>query len=184
MDREGYFYLGRITKAHGLKGAVQVVLEASNPDDYLDLESIFVEHKQRLVPFFIEEFSLQGANKGILKFEDLDTIDQAKNYLSSALYIKEDEVSDADFDAQEVMEVIGYALLDGNLGHLGTVSDYYEKVGQDLLAFEYQGQEILIPIDESIVLEVNPETRTVHTLIPEGLLDIYLSPPTKETDEN
>ena len=184
MDREGYFYLGRITKAHGLKGAVQVLLEASNPDDYLDLESIFVEHKQRLIPFFIEEFSLQGQNKGIIKFEDLDTIDQAKNYMTSGLYIKEEEMSDEDFDARESMDVIGFTILDKNLGNLGTVSDYYEKVGQDLLAFEYQGQEVLIPIDESIVLDIDPNTQTVHTAIPDGLLDIYLSPPTKDDDEN
>jgi len=180
MDREGYFLLGRITKAHGLKGAVQVMLEASNPDDYLDLESIFVEHKQRLVPFFIEEFSLQGQNRGIIKFEDVDNIDQAKNYMASNLYIKEDEVSEEDLDAQESMEVIGFKIIDENLGELGVVSDYYEKVGQDLLAFEYKGQEVLIPIDESIILEIDPDTQTVRTALPEGLLDIYLSPQIKD----
>jgi 16S rRNA processing protein RimM len=180
MDREGYFLLGRITKAHGLKGAVQVMLEASNPDDYLDLESIFVEHKQRLIPFFIEEFSLQGQNRGIIKFEDVDNIDQAKNYMASSLYIKEDEVSEEDLEAQESMEVIGFQIIDQNLGELGTVSDYYEKVGQDLLAFEYKGQEVLIPIDESIILEINPDTQTVRTVLPDGLLDIYFSPQIKD----
>lgn len=180
MDREGYFLLGRITKAHGLKGAVQVMLEASNPDDYLELESIFVEHKQRLVPFFIEEFSLQGQNKGIIKFEDVDNIDQAKVYMASALYIKDEDVSEEDLDAQESMDVIGFKIIDENLGELGTVSDYYEKIGQDLLAFDYKGQEILIPIDESIVLDVDPDTNTVHTRLPEGLLDIYLTPQTKD----
>jgi 16S rRNA processing protein RimM len=183
MDREGYFYLGRITKAHGLKGSVQVVLEASNPDDYLDLESIFVEHKQRLIPFFIDEFSLQGQNKGILKFEDLDTLDQAKNYLNSALYIKEEDASEEDLDAQESMDVIGFKVIDANLGELGLVTDYYEKVGQDLLAFEHKGHEILLPIDESIVLEVDSDSQIVRTSIPEGLLDIYLSPQTKEEDD-
>ena len=180
MDREGYFLLGRITKAHGLKGAVQVMLEASNPDDYLELESIFVEHKQRLVPFFIEEFSLQGQNKGIIKFEDVDNIDQAKNYMASSLYIKEEDVSEEDLDAQESMDVIGFKIIDSTLGELGLVTDYYEKVGQDLLAFEYKGQEILIPIDESIVLDIDPDTQTVHTAIPDGLLDIYLSPQIKD----
>jgi len=180
MEREGYFLLGRITKAHGLKGAVQVMLEASNPDDYLELESIFVEHKQRLIPFFIEEFSLQGQNRGIIKFEDVDNIDQAKNYTASNLYIKADEVSEEDLDAQESMDVIGFKIIDENLGELGLVTDYYEKVGQDLLAFEYKGQEILIPIDESIVLDVDPDTQTVHTHLPEGLLDIYLSPQIKD----
>lgn len=183
MDREGYFYLGRITKAHGLKGAVQVQLEASNPDDYLDLESIFVEHKQRLVPFFIEDFSLQGQSKGIIKLEDIDTIDQAKNYMSSALYIKEEDMSEEDIEAQESMEVIGFTIIDEKLGELGLVSDYYEKVGQDLLAFEYKGQEILIPVDESIVTDVDPESKTVRTSLPDGLLDIYLSPQTKEEDD-
>lgn len=180
MEREGYFLFGRITKAHGLKGAVQVTLESSNPDDYLELESIFVEHKQRLVPFFIEEFSLQGQSKGIIKLEDVDTIDQAKNYMSSALYIKEEDMSEEDLDVQESMDVIGFKIMDANLGELGVVTDYYEKVGQDLLAFEHKGQEILIPIDESIVLDIDPEAQIVHTAIPEGLLDVYLSTHTKD----
>jgi len=184
MDREGYFYLGKIVKAHGLKGTVQVLLDASNPDDYLDLESIFVEYKQRLIPFFIEDFSLQGKNKGLLKLEDLDTIEKAQPYCSSSLYIKEDEVSENDHDEAAFFEVIGYAIIDQNLGNLGIVSDYYEKVGQDLMAFEYKGQEILVPVDESIVLEINADTQTVTTCLPEGLLDVYLSPEPKPDDEN
>jgi 16S rRNA processing protein RimM len=184
MEREGYFYLGKIVKAHGLKGALQIVFETANPDDYLDLESIFVEHKQRLIPFFIEEFSLQGKNKGLIKFEDLTTIEQAKNYTACALYIKEDEVSENDHDDAAFFEIIGYKIIDENLGDLGLVSDYYEKVGQDLLAFEYQGQEALIPVAESIVLEIDADSKTVKTRIPEGLLEIYLSKETKPDDEN
>jgi 16S rRNA processing protein RimM len=184
MEREGYFYLGKIVKAHGLKGGFQVMLEASNPDDYLDLESIFVEHKQRLIPFFIEDFSLQGKNKGLLKLEDIDTIEQAQNYSACAIYIKEEEVSENDHDEAAFFEVIGYTIIDENLGPLGPVSDYYEKVGQDLIAFEYKGHEILIPVNEHIVLDIDAATQTVKTSIPEGLIDIYLSPATKPDDEN
>lgn len=184
MDREGYFYLGKIVKAHGLKGAVQIAFDTANPEDYLDLESIFVEHKQRLVPFFIEDFSLQGKNKGLLKLEDLDTIEQAQNYHSSALYIKDDEISENDQDEAAFFEVIGYTIIDQNLGNLGPVSDYYEKVGQDLIAFDYKGQEALIPVNENIVLEIDADSQTVTTCIPEGLLDIYLSSETNPGDEN
>ncbi len=184
MEREGYFYLGKIVKAHGLKGMLQVMLEANNPDDYIDLESIFVEQKQRLIPFFIEDFSLQGKNRGLLKLEDINTIEHAQRLAASALYIKEEEVSENDHDEAAFFEVIGYAIIDQNLGALGHVSDYYEKVGQDLMAFEYKGHEILIPVDESIVLEINAETKTVTTCLPDGLLEIYLSPETKPDDEN
>jgi 16S rRNA processing protein RimM len=175
MNREGYFQIGRLVKAHGLKGTFQVLLQVNNAEDYLNLESIFVEHQQKLIPFFISDFTLQNNERAYLTLEEITTKEKAQTYQNAGLYIKEEHMSDHDLDNDSLADIIGYNIIDERLGELGPITDYYEKVGQDLIAFEYKNQEVLIPVDDDIVLEIDDDRETISTRIPEGLLEIYMS---------
>ena len=55
MRKEDCYFLGRITRKHGLSGNVILKLDTDQPDFYKKLESIFVEINGLLVPFFIEK---------------------------------------------------------------------------------------------------------------------------------
>jgi 16S rRNA processing protein RimM len=64
-------------------------------------------------------------------------------------------------------------MIDQNLGNIGKVADVLEGNEQFLLQFYHQNAECFLPLVDEFVLEVNKETRTVHTQIPDGLLEIY-----------
>ena len=53
MNIDACFQLGYIVKTHGIKGQVVAFFDVDFPEDYEDLESVFLEQKGRLVPFFI-----------------------------------------------------------------------------------------------------------------------------------
>lgn len=52
MTIDECYYLGYIVKAQGLKGTFRVKLDVSDPEEYKELESVFVEIDKLLVPFF------------------------------------------------------------------------------------------------------------------------------------
>ena len=69
MTKEECYYLGRVTKPFGFKGEMVLFLDVDEQEDYAGLDSVFVETKNGLVPYFIKSLRFSG-NKAIATFED------------------------------------------------------------------------------------------------------------------
>ena len=80
----------------------------------------------------------------------------------------EDGTNDDDFHLQQLL---GCLVVTNEGKELGPVTDVVALPGQNLLAVDYLGREILIPFVKSIVPEVSIKDRKITVLPPEGLLD-------------
>lgn len=175
MRIDDCYQLGYVTKTHGLQGEVNVFLDVDFPEAYEEMESVFLQlsGSGTLIPFFIENLRFQKENL-ILKFEDIDTIEQAESLLKAVLFLPLDQLPQLEEGQFYFHEIIGYQVEDQNEGPLGTVKDVYEAGDQYLIAMDYQSHEVLIPINDDILLKVDQDQQKVYTQLPEGLLDVYL----------
>jgi 16S rRNA processing protein RimM len=48
------YFIGHISRKHGFKGDLLVKLDVDNPKRYSKLESVFLEKKGKLIPFFLK----------------------------------------------------------------------------------------------------------------------------------
>lgn len=176
MQLDNYYQLGYIIKPHALQGELNVFLDVDFPEDYQNLESVFIElpNSGTLIPFFVEYISVHD-NKILIKLEDVDTIEQAEDLVKANLYLPLDHLPELEEGQFYYHEIIGFIVEDQHLGVLGTVKDVYEGSGQDLISMHYKNQEVLIPIEDEIVVSVDKHQKIVYTQLPEGLLDVYLS---------
>ena len=173
MTKDNCFELGKITKTHGLKGEVVLWLDVDFPEDYEDLESIFLDVKGELVPFFMDSYRLSG-NRAIVQFEDIDTFEKAEELVNLEAYLPLDELPALENDQFYYHEIIGFQVVDKNLGELGIVYTVHSMQAQDLLVMDYKGKEVLIPVIPEIVLEADKEAKILNVNLPEGLLEVYL----------
>ena len=172
--QEECYELGYVQKTHGLQGEVLLVLDVADPEEYAEMDSLFLEVKNQLIPYSIQKIDVRR-NTAIVKFEETDTFEKAKSLVGCKLFLPLDNLPELDEDDFYYHDVMGYAVLDTHLGRLGIVSNFYELPRQDLLAMQYQGKEVLIPVNDDIVIGVNHEKKELLTNLPEGLLDVYLS---------
>ena len=86
MDIESCYQLGYILKTHGIHGELLIYLDTDNPEEYKLLESVFVEIKQKLVPFFIEQIKVND-NKAIIRFQEIDNLEAAEKLKGLTLYL-------------------------------------------------------------------------------------------------
>ena len=170
---EGYFFLGKIIRTHGYKGGLKAVLDVDEPQEYQELDVVFVDMKGQLVPWMVENIHLEK-NKANLKLKDLNTMEAAEKLVHSALYLPVELLPKLRGNKFYYHEVAGFKVIDANRGNLGVIDRVIELPNNPLLAVKYQDKEILLPINDDIIRKVDRKKKLIEVNAPEGLIDIYL----------
>jgi 16S rRNA processing protein RimM len=166
VTQDNCYLLGYIVRTHGTSGNVVIFLDVDYPADYEELDSVYVQIRGELVPYFISNFNLQKQGNAIVTFEDVDTIEKAQALIGSSLFLSLDELDELDGEEFYYHEIKGFTVVDQNKGELGVVREVYSLNGQ--------GVEVLIPTAEDIVLQADKENKKLMVNLPEGLLEVYL----------
>jgi len=174
MTKEECFYLGRIVSKFSFKGEVLIKLDTDEPESYLEMESVFVEYDNNLVPFFIERSSLQKSNLLRVKFEEVDSEEDAEDLMKCDLYLPLNLLPELDDDQFYFHEVIGFTVEDEIYGTVGTLTGVNDTTTQALFEIAKDGKQILIPMNDQFLVKVDKKNKTIYVKTPEGLIDLYL----------
>jgi len=172
-DFNDYFYLGKVVKPHGYEGKVSIYLDTDEPQEYADLEMIFINIRGNLVPYFISNLSLLN-NKAVVSFLDVDNIDKANELLNKEIYLPTSLLPELTGNKFYYHEVKNMIVIDNKYGELGPINAVLEYPNQAVLQIYHQGKEVLIPISDDIILHVDRKQNRMTINAPEGLLDIYI----------
>ncbi|MFT6970246.1 MAG: 16S rRNA processing protein RimM [Roseivirga sp.] len=175
MTVDDCYQLGYITKPHGLKGEVQVLLDVDFPNDYKGLESVFVQQGQQLVPFFIDTLSI-NAEKAIIAFEDINSLELALTLKGCLLYLPLNNLPAMQGNEFYYHEVIGFELIDTNTNStVGVIENVFEAGVQILLSVRHESRkEVLIPLTDDLINSVKRDERKLSMSLPDGLVDVFL----------
>ena len=174
MRKEECFYLGKIAKKFSFKGEVLIYLDTDEPELYENMESVFVELGKNLVPFFIENSSLHKNDFLRVRFEDVKTEDEADEILGSAVYLPLSMLPKLTGNKFYFHEVIGFEVEDKRLGIVGVIQSINDSSAQPLFEVLQGDIEILIPMIDHFLVEIDRKNKKVKMDLPEGLIEMYL----------
>jgi 16S rRNA processing protein RimM len=174
MDIKDCFFLGKIVKKYSFKGELLIKLDTDEPDLYENLDSILVDLRGSLVPFFIESSQLHKSELLRVKFEDVDTEGDADALLKSATYLPLAALPKLADDKFYFHEIIGFKIEDKTFGHVGLITGVNDTTAQSLFEIDRDGIQILIPMNDQFISKVDKPNKTIFVDTPEGLIDLYL----------
>ena len=174
MNKKDCFCLGKIVKKYSFKGELLAKLDTDEPEIYEEMDSVFVELRNNLVPFFIEASQLHKSELLRIKFEDVDTEADADALLKCELYLPLEFLPKLEDDKFYFHEVIGYQVEDKNFGHVGFIKSVNDSTAQSLFEIDRDGIEILIPMNDEFIIKVDKSKKTIFVETPEGLIQLYL----------
>lgn len=171
MTIENCYKIGFIMKPHGLKGQVTISLDGDAPENIAEVENVFIEVRERLLPYFIESISVKG-NKAFLKLEEVDSHEEAQQISKSAIYLPKAARPKSGRGEFYDDEVIGFEVYDTDLGLLGKVTEIVLAGPNKLLSVMYNEQEVLIPLNGPFIEGVNKSRKKITVTLPEGFTEL------------
>lgn len=175
MNKEKCFYLGKIVRKYSFKGEVVIKLDTDEPELYEEMESVFVEHGKDLIPFFITESLLQKGNQLRVRFETVDTEQDADAIMNSGIYLPLEFLPKLKGNQFYFHEVIDFVVEDVNFGDVGLIKGINDSTAQALFEIEKDGIEILIPMVDDFIKKIDRKNKRVVLETPPGLIEMYLS---------
>ncbi len=166
--------VGRLTKAHGLKGAIKVELYTDAPERRFVPGAVFTLQVPTASPWHgktLELIELKWFNSHpVAFFKDVTDRTAAESLIKAILWIEQDPAEAPEEDAWFDHQLVGLSVLRDGV-KVGTVSQIDHFPAQDLLTVDTPTGDVLVPFVKAIVSSVDIAAGTLTVTPPLGLFE-------------
>ncbi|WP_394552390.1 ribosome maturation factor RimM [Agromyces sp. MMS24-JH15] len=168
--------VGRLTKAHGLKGAIKLELFTDDPARRFVPGAVFSLQVPDSSPWHGRTLTFRELRwynaQPVGFFEGIEDRNDAEGVVKAILWVDVDdaEAGESEPDAWYDHQLVGLAVIrDG--APIGEVARVDHFPAQDLLVVKTKGREVMVPFVQAIVPEVDLEAGTLTVTPPNGLFE-------------
>lgn len=166
--------VGRLVKAHGLKGALKIELYTDDPAARFVPGAVFSLQVPTSSPWHgktLELKELRWYNQNPVGFfVGVDDRNAAETLIKAILWVEHDDDASSEPDAWYDHQLMGLKVLRDGI-EVGTVSRVEHFPAQDLLIIDTPNGDVMVPFVGAIVPEVNIEAGTITVTPPTGLFE-------------
>lgn len=168
--------VGRIRKAHGIRGEVLVEVLTDAPGAiFAPGARVYVGSNVGDVPPQAPTLTVESVApfKDVLRvaFEELADRTEAERWRDRFLAVPADEVAPPAPGQVFVHDLVGLTLVDAGGEAIGTVLGTFEVAGRLLLEVQRKASTVLVPYEVTLLVGVDLEAQTLTMHLPAGLFE-------------
>lgn len=142
---ESLMEIGQIVNTYGIKGVVKVSPFTDDIRRFEDLKHIYLQTKQGLETFEIEEVKYHK-QMVLLKLKGIDDINLAEKYRNCYLKIDRKDAVTLPEDTYFIVDLLGLEVMTQEGETLGNITDVYPTGSNDIYVVKNEeGKQILLP---------------------------------------
>jgi 16S rRNA processing protein RimM len=168
IKREDVYKIGRLGKAHGVKGEVSFQFD-DDIFDTTDADYLILEIDGILVPFFMEEYRFRNDSLALVKFCDVDTQQRASELTGCDVYFPRTLAEDSEGQLS-LSSLVGFDIVEASnskvVGKIAAIDDTTQNI-----LFELEDGR-LIPASDELITNIDTNRQQIIMQIPTGLLEI------------
>lgn len=171
IDREDMLRVGVIANTHGIRGEVKVFPTTDDVKRFKKLKQVYIDTEKELIEMQIVSVKY-FKNLAILKFKDIDNINQIEKYKGRDLLITRDNAVPLEDDEYFIYDIIGAKVVEENGNEVGELKEVLTTGANDVYVVKTaEGKELLLPVIPDCVKEINVEEKNVIVHLMAGLTD-------------
>ena len=167
---EDLLKVGVITTTHGVRGEVKVFPTTDEAERFLELEYVLLDTGRELRRLEISRVKF-FKNLAILKFKDVDNINDIEKYKGCSLWIPREEGQELGENEYYIADLLGMNVILEDGTKFGTLKNVMETGANDVYVIaSMEHGEVLLPAIHECILDVNLETNTMTVHLMKGLI--------------
>ncbi|MEX1055663.1 MAG: ribosome maturation factor RimM [Rhodothermales bacterium] len=174
-DSDSLLLVGRVSKAHGVRGELKIIPETDDPERLEDLTAVFVgrtagtaERRE------IESIRLQPVKQGtvvVMKMAGVDSREDTEAFRQMSVFADVEDLPPLEEDEFFIHDLIGLDVFDEEGGAVGRVTDVLHLPAQDVLVVARSGKDAaMIPVVDEFIVEIDVDEGRIVVRPIEGLL--------------
>lgn len=172
-----FLVVGHLTKPHGIKGDIALRPLTDRPDEvYSPGREVRLGDRQGELPpgarTLTVEWSRRHKRGLLVKFEEVPDRTTAERLAGRYLLVAIEELAPAEEGEVFYHQLLGAEVVTTDGDPVGRVREVYETEPTHLLEVEGDGKRHLVPFADSVVRQVDVESRRIVIEPPEGLLEM------------
>ena len=145
--------IGKIIKAHGIRGDVKVECFLDSPDVFYHIKKIYIDN----IELKVSKVKLMG-DFLLVKFENITDMNQAETLRNKTLYCEKTELPNLEKGRYYICDLIGCIVSDGENTY-GKISEVLQNGSSDVIVCKKKNKIVMFPWLKILNAQIDIETK-------------------------
>ncbi|MBB6019319.1 16S rRNA processing protein RimM [Paenibacillus sp. JGP012] len=167
-----FMNVGKIVNTHGIRGELKIMPLTDFPEVRFakNAELFLFTSDDRPVPVTVESARLHK-NMYIVRLKEYGNINEVEKFKGGMAKVSKENLADLEEGEYYFHQIVGCAVITEEGETLGTITEILTPGANDVWVVKTPaGKEVLIPVIDDVVLDVDVEQKRVKIHLMEGLL--------------
>lgn len=167
---DNFIRVGVITTTHGIKGEVKVFPTTDDINRFDALNEVYLDIGKEYISLKIEQVRY-FKQLVILKFKDINDINDIEKYKGKDLLIPRDEAMELQEDEYYIFDLIDSEVYTEDGHKLGILTEVLSSAANDVYVVKTkENKEVLLPSIKECILDVDITNKKIIVHLMDGLL--------------
>jgi len=165
-----YIQTGEIVAVHGIKGELKIYPWADYPEFLEEFDIFYIQaNKMHYKALYAEEVRCHK-NVVLVKFEGIDTVEQAREYIGKIVYLDRDEI-ELEEGTYFIEDLIGCSVINDETSEtVGEVKAVDNFGASDVYTIvNAQGREFMFPAVDEFLVSTDIDKKEIRIKVIEGM---------------
>lgn len=145
--------IGKVLKAHGIKGEIKVQSFMDTPDILLKVKEVYIDN----VLYKIQRTALNGSFV-LYKLSDIDSVESAEKLRNFDILTKKEKLPPSN-ERYYIEDIIGCTVLADKA--IGKVVDILQYGSADIYVVESDGKQIMFPFIDGVIDSIDIKRKEI-----------------------
>ncbi len=172
IRKDEVYKIGLFNKPHGIHGELLFTF-TDDIFDRVEADFLICLMDGIFVPFYLEEYRFRSDSTALVKLERIDTAEQARRFTNVEVYFPVKHAQESAGEAELTWDYfVGFRIEETHMGYLGDITNVDTSTINTLFVVNHQGQELLIPAQETFICNIDHKHRVIKVSLPQGLVNL------------